>query len=92
MKEKFHVAHILLSARHEAEDLLRKLKDGKSFEDLARKHSSCSSAANGGDLGEITVGKADPDFEEAALNIKTGEISKTPVRTRFGFHLIKRIK
>ena len=92
MKIKFHVAHILVSARHEAEDILRNLKDGKSFEELARRHSTCSSAANGGDLGDISAGKADPDFEEAALDLKVGDISRAPVRTRFGFHLIKRIK
>lgn len=92
IKEKYHVAHILLPTRHEAEDVLRKLSEGKSFEELARKYSSCSSAQSGGDLGPIALGKADPDFEEAALLLKPEQTSKAPLRTRFGFHIIKRMK
>lgn len=90
--KSYRAAHILVSAKHEAEDILRKLNaKPEEFEALARKYSSCSSAPNGGDLGEVKTGKADPDFEEAALKLKMGEISKQPVRTRFGYHLIKRL-
>ena len=87
---KYHVAHILVAHNYTAEDVLKKLKEGKDFGELARIHSSCPSSAKGGDLGPIAQGKADPDFEEAALNLKVGEISKVPIRTRFGYHLIKR--
>ncbi|AGH95273.1 peptidylprolyl isomerase [Pseudobdellovibrio exovorus] len=92
MKETYHAAHILLPTRHEAEDILRKLAEGKSFEELARKYSSCSSSKSSGDLGPIPFGKADPDFEEAVLLLKPEQVSKTPLKTRFGFHIIKRLK
>lgn len=89
--KSYHVAHILVGHQYEAEDLLRKLSEGKSFADLAQKNSKCPSAKNQGDLGPITEGKADPDFEEAALLLKIGEIAKSPIKTRFGYHLIKRL-
>ena len=92
MKPKsYKAAHILVKAQFEAEDILRKLKEGSSFEDIARKFSSCRSAPNGGELGEIKMGKAAEEFEEAALKLKPGEISQKPVRTSFGYHLIKRL-
>ena len=89
--KSYSAAHILVQARYEAEDLLLKLRSGSSFEELARKYSSCASAPKGGVLGEIKIGKADPDFEEAVLSLKINEITEFPVRTRFGYHLIKRL-
>lgn len=89
--KSYRAAHILVRAKYEAEDLLLKLKSGSKFEDLAKRFSSCTSAANGGDLGEIKIGSADMEFEEATLNLKINEITKSPVRTRFGYHLIKRL-
>ena len=86
-----HVRHILVSKEYEAQDLLRALNDGKVFEDLAAKYSTCSSAKQGGDLGEVNPNRLDEDFADAALALKVGEVSSKPVRTRFGFHLIKRI-
>lgn len=91
MIKSYKSAHILVQQKYEADDLLSQLKSGKSFDELARKFSSCRSASQGGDLGVIPIGKADPDFEEAALKLKTGEISSAPVRTRFGYHIIKRL-
>jgi peptidyl-prolyl cis-trans isomerase C len=88
---KYHVAHILLTHQYEAEDVFKKLKEGKNFNELAQKYSTCPSASKGGDLGPLAKGKADPDFEEAALGLQVGEISKAPIRTRFGYHLIKRL-
>lgn len=87
----YHVAHILVAQKYEAEDLLRKLKEGKDFAELARKYSSCPSASIGGDLGVLPLGKTVEDFEDASLALKPGEISTAPVRTKFGYHLIKRI-
>ncbi len=89
-KQKYHVAHILVSHKYEAEDLLKRLQKGEEFEKLARKNSTCPSAAKGGDLGLLKPGQADEDFEEAALKIKIGEVSASPIRTKFGYHLIKR--
>ena len=89
--KSYRAAHILVRAKYEAEDLLLKLKSGSSFEDLAKRFSSCTSAANSGNLGEIKIGLADMEFEEAVLNLKIDEVTKTPIRTRFGYHLIKRL-
>lgn len=86
---KLAVAHILVEQKYEAEDLLRKLEEGASFEELAKKHSKCPSAAQGGDLGVIDSRRLDEDFAEAASLLKPGQISGT-VRTRFGYHLIQR--
>jgi peptidyl-prolyl cis-trans isomerase C len=85
------VHHILVQHAFEANDILRLLDAGKEFSELAQKYSTCSSAKNQGDLGAVVEGKADADFEEASLRLKPGEITKKPIRSRFGFHLIKRI-
>ncbi|MFZ3229486.1 MAG: peptidylprolyl isomerase [Pseudobdellovibrio sp.] len=91
MLKAYHVFHILVKHNYEADDLIKKLADSISFEELAQKFSICSSAKNNGDLGLIPLGKADAEFEEAALQLKPGHVTKKPIRTRFGFHLIKRI-
>lgn len=90
MKRQYHVSHILVSHDYEAQDLLRKLQEGKTFEELAAKFSKCPSSKKGGDLGPLTYGKADEDFEDAALALKVGETSKKPVRTKFGYHILMR--
>lgn len=87
---KVRVSHILVQHMYEAEDLLRALQGGKSFEDLARKHSKCSSASAGGDIGFFGPGKTDEAFEEASFALKIGDTTSQPVRTKFGYHLIKR--
>lgn len=89
--KKYQVHHILVKHSYEADDLIKKIAEGKDFSDLAKKFSLCSSAANGGDLGHVPVGKADADFEEASLLLPAGETTKKPIRSRFGFHIIKRI-
>jgi peptidyl-prolyl cis-trans isomerase C len=83
--------HILVSAQHEAEDLLKKMKEGVAFEDLAQKFSKCPSGHQGGDLGEFGRGRMVPSFEEAAFSLAVDEVS-SPIRTQFGYHLIKRYK
>ena len=83
--------HILVEHEYEAQDILKKITDGKSFEELAKKFSKCPSGQSGGDLGEFARGRMVPAFEEAAFELAVGETSG-PVRTRFGFHLIHRYK
>ena len=89
--KSYKVAHILVRAKYEAEDLLLKLNSGSTFEELAKRFSTCTSAAKSGDLGEIKIGQADMEFEEATINLKINEITTEPIRTRFGYHLIKRL-
>lgn len=88
---KLHVAHILLQQKYEAEDVQRKLKEGVDFAQLAQKYSQCPSGQQGGDLGEVPVSRLDATFAEAAETLKPGEVSAI-VRTRFGHHIIKRLK
>lgn len=85
------VSHILVDKEYEALDILRALKEGKVFEDLAVKNSKCPSAKAGGALGEVSIARLDEDFAEAAMNLSIGEISPEPVRTRLGYHVIKRL-
>jgi parvulin-like peptidyl-prolyl isomerase len=87
---KIHVAHILLEHKYQAEDIQKKLQSGEKFEELAKKHSKCSSAKQGGDLGWVDVSRLDADFCEAAKVLNENEVSN-PVRTRFGYHLIKKL-
>jgi peptidyl-prolyl cis-trans isomerase C len=81
--------HILVQQEYECQDLVKKLGEGVSFEDLAKKFSKCPSGQRGGDLGEFGKGKMVPAFEEAAFALQVGDVSP-PVPTRFGYHLIQR--
>ncbi len=83
-------SHILVSHEHEAQDLLKKLEGGETFENLAATFSQCPSGKqSGGSLGYFGKGQMVAPFEVAAFALKPGEVSQ-PVRTQFGFHLIKR--
>jgi parvulin-like peptidyl-prolyl isomerase len=88
---KIKIRHILVEHKYEAEDLLKLLKEGKNFTDLAKKYSVCSSAQSGGDLSDVPLNRLDEAFREAAESLKEEEISEV-VRTRFGHHLIQRYK
>lgn len=87
--EKIGAKHILVEHEHQVQDIQTKLKEGKSFEDLAKDFSLCPSGKGGGDLGEFGRGVMVPTFESAAFELQVGEVSE-PVKTQFGFHLIKR--
>lgn len=82
-------SHILVEAQYETEDLLKKIREGSDFESLATKFSKCPSSRRGGDLGVVSLDRFVSEFAEAAELLSVGEISP-PVRTRFGYHLIKR--
>ena len=86
---KIKLSHVLVSQKYEGEDLLRKLKEGVSFEELAQKYSKCPSSKQNGSLGLVALSRLDEDFAEAASTLKPGEISGL-VRTKFGYHLIRR--
>lgn len=91
MMNTISARHILVGQEYEARDLKRHLDEGKTFQEIAQKFSTCPSAKSGGDLGEFGRGRMVAPFEEAAFNLKVDEISE-PVRTRFGYHLIQRYK
>lgn len=82
-------SHILVNTEEEAKDLHDKITKGEDFAKLAKAHSKDpGSAQKGGDLGYFGQGKMVPEFERAAIILKPGEVS-SPVRTRFGYHIIK---
>lgn len=84
------VRHILVKHQFEAQDIQRNLGDGKDFSALAKKHSLCPSAPGGGDLGPVKLERLDEDFAQACQGLKEFEVS-SPVRTRFGWHLIQKL-
>ncbi len=86
--ERIRARHILVSTREEAEKILKELKAGAKFEDLARKYSKDGSKEFGGDLGYFTFDEMVPAFSKAAFALKVGEVSK-PVKTEYGWHIIK---
>ena len=94
-KDKFEVpesvraSHILVSDDVEMKKVQEDLKGGMSFEDAAKKHSTCPSKEQGGDLGFFSKGQMVPEFETAAFAMKAGETTPEPVKTQFGLHLIK---
>jgi len=84
-----NVHHILVITEHEAEEVMRRLENGEDFEDLAREISiDRGSAPTGGQIPEFGRGETYPEFEEAILGMKIGEI-KGPVESSLGFHVIR---
>jgi peptidyl-prolyl cis-trans isomerase C len=75
-------------ARAKAEDLLKQLKNGADFAELAKANSNCPSAPRGGDLGFFPRGETTPDFEKTAFEMEIGQISDI-VETEYGYHIIK---
>ncbi|MCO6517491.1 peptidylprolyl isomerase [Snodgrassella sp.] len=89
----YHVQHILLKndndiTRKLIEQIAQQARSGASFEQLARQYSQDGSAQNGGDLGWIIDGETVPPFEAAVKTLRPGQIS-LPVRTQFGWHVIR---
>ena len=88
-EEEVRARHILVKTEKEAQDVLAKLKGGADFEKLAREISTDPSAkTNGGDLEYFTKGQMVAEFSDAAFKLTKGQISQ-PVKTQFGFHVIK---
>ncbi|MGU3573911.1 peptidylprolyl isomerase [Brucellaceae bacterium C25G] len=81
--------HILVKEKKDAEEIIKKLDGGASFEDLAKENSTDGSAAQGGDLGYFGEGMMVPEFEKAAFALEPGSYTKEPVESQFGFHVIK---
>jgi peptidyl-prolyl cis-trans isomerase C len=85
-------AHILLQSEGEAKNVLNRLNQGVSFEELAAQHSiDVASGQKGGDLGWFGKGDFVPDFENSAFRLKIGEVSDV-VKTALGYHIIKRLE
>jgi len=91
MGDKIKCSHILVNKHGEALKVLERIRRGESFADLAKEFSiDRGSGKRGGDLGLFGRGQMVKPFEEAAFKLKKGELTSEPVRTEFGYHIIKR--
>ena len=81
-------SHILVKSEDQAWAIKSKLTEGADFSEMAMKYSMCPSKEKGGDLGYFGRGQMVPEFEYAAYSTPVGEVSD-PVKTRFGWHIIK---
>ena len=91
MANKIKCSHILIQKQSEAIAILDKIRQGEKFGKLARELSVDSgSAKRDGNLGYFNRGKMVKEFETAAFNLEVGEISE-PVKTQYGYHIIKRL-
>jgi peptidyl-prolyl cis-trans isomerase C len=87
---EYRAAHILVEKEDEAKDLIKQIKAGAKFDDLAKKHSKDpGSGANGGDLDFAKPDAYVPEFSKAMTTLKKGEMTETPVKSQFGFHIIR---
>jgi foldase protein PrsA len=91
MPDKVHCAHILVKTQQEAQAILDKLNKGEKFSNMAQQVSLCPSGKRGGDLGTFGRGKMVKEFENAAFALQKGQISVI-IKTKFGYHLIKRLE
>ncbi len=88
---KVRASHILVEKHSQAVELIRKIaEEGDDFAKTARSFSSCSSKKKGGDLGWFGKGQMVAEFEKAVFSMNVGQVTRDPVKTQFGYHIIKR--
>lgn len=88
-EEEVRARHILVASEADALKVIADLKRGDDFAALAKARSSDPGAAQGGDLGFFKRGEMVPEFAEAAFSLKPGQVSQKPVKTQFGWHVIR---
>ncbi|SCB46561.1 peptidylprolyl isomerase [Rhizobium multihospitium] len=88
-QEEVHARHILVKTEDEAKAIIKELDAGKDFATLAKEKSTDPNKADGGDLGYFGHGRMVKEFEDAAFALPVGTYTKTPVKTDFGWHVIK---
>lgn len=79
--------HILVSSESRCNEIKKRIEEGADFAQMAKEHSSCPSAKEGGDLGEFSPGEMVPEFDKVVFSAEIGEV-QGPVKTDFGYHLI----
>ena len=84
-----NASHILVKNNEEAKAIIKKINNKSKFSELAKTHSTGPSGKNGGNLGWFGPGQMVKEFEQATFSLEKGEISQEPVKTKFGFHIIK---
>jgi peptidyl-prolyl cis-trans isomerase C len=88
-KQQVKASHILVDDKKLAQDLIQQLDEGAKFAKLAAEHSTGPSSSKGGDLGFFAEGEMVKPFSEAAFGMEVGEVTEEPVKTQFGWHVIK---
>ncbi|NQW54515.1 MAG: peptidylprolyl isomerase [Rhodospirillales bacterium] len=89
-EEEVHARHILVATEDEAKALIAELKKGAAFDKIAKdKSTDKASGAEGGDLGWFKKSDMVKEFADAAFALKKGELSEAPIKTQFGYHVIK---
>ncbi len=88
-EEEVHARHILVPTEDEAKKIIGELKKGGDFAALAKQYSKDPGAAQGGDLGWFKKDEMVPAFSDAAFALQPGQVSDKPVKTEFGWHVIK---
>jgi peptidyl-prolyl cis-trans isomerase C len=88
-RKEYHARHILVATEDEAKQIIAKLKGGAKFEDLAKASKDPGSAANGGDLGWAAPENFVPEFSKAMTSLNKGQVTDTPVKTQYGYHVIR---
>ena len=88
--KEFKARHILVETEDQAKKIMADLKKGAKFEDIAKKQSKDpGSGANGGDLDWANPASFVPEFSEAMIKLKKGETTPPPIKTQFGYHIIR---
>ncbi|MGB0720651.1 MAG: peptidylprolyl isomerase, partial [Bdellovibrionales bacterium] len=87
--EETKAAHILVDDESLAKKLIKELDNGADFAELAKENSKDNTAANGGDLGYFAKNEVVPEFAEAAFELEPGTYGKKPVKSEFGYHVVK---
>jgi peptidyl-prolyl cis-trans isomerase C len=87
--KEYHARHILVEKEDEAKAIIAKLKGGAKFEELAKQSKDPGSASNGGDLDWASPASFVKPFSDAMVGLEKGKITETPVKTQFGYHVIK---
>ena len=88
-EQEVKARHILVDSLEQAKAIVEDLNAGQDFVELAKEKSTGPSGPQGGDLGYFTKGRMVPEFEEAAFALESGSYTKEPIKTQFGWHIIK---
>ncbi len=87
--KEYNASHILLEDEARAKEIILELDGGADFAEAAKKYSTGPSGQSGGDLGWFDAATMVPEFSAATAELEVGEYSATPVKTQFGYHIIK---
>lgn len=87
--EKVRARHILVSTEDKAKEMITRISKGEDFATLAKEHSTCGSKSNGGDLDYFTRDQMVKPFADAAFALEVGKVTPQPIKTQFGWHVIK---